>query len=147
MNAVVDERSFRMVDVHTAEQRSRNMRAIRAQDTKPEMLVRRYLHSRGFRYRLHDKALPGAPDVVFRGKMKAIFVNGCFWHSHSCPRGLVKPKTNSEFWVNKRDKTIARDQNVEMILFGRGWTVLTVWECELKSDNFGETILKFLESR
>jgi len=121
-----------MPDVHTSEQRSRNMRAIKSRDSRPEMIVRRLLHSNGYRYRLHDTALPGTPDIVFPAKRKVIFVNGCFWHSHACAHGQVAPATNAEFWANKRERTVARDQEKSEILLNLGWKVLVVWECQCR---------------
>src|SRR5688572_12051601 len=98
-----------MSDVHTPEQRSRNMSAIQSKDTKPEMIVRRLLHTNGYRYRLHDKRLPGRPDLVFPSRKKVIFVHGCYWHMHDCKYGRVKPKSNSEFWSAKRNSNVSRD--------------------------------------
>lgn len=112
-------------------QRSRIMRAVRRQDTAPELAVRRLLHAVGYRYRLHDRALPGSPDLVFSRRRKAIFVHGCFWHGHDCRTSLT-PKSRQEYWHAKIDRNRARDQlNVEK-LEEKGWTVLCVWECETK---------------
>lgn len=108
------------------------MSRIRGKDTKPEMLVRRLLHSSGYRYRVHVADLPGKPDIVFTRKRRVIFVNGCFWHSHDCRYGRVVPATNSEFWANKRDATVARDASKSASLEQLGWTVITVWECETR---------------
>ncbi|MFC8304855.1 very short patch repair endonuclease [Specibacter sp. NPDC057265] len=121
-----------MVDSMTPKQRSRTMSRIRGKDTKPEMLVRRMLFAAGYRYRLHAKDLPGTPDVVFRGRRRAVFVNGCFWHSHHCPGGTRKPGTNAEFWEAKRARTIERDREAIARLADLGWTSITVWECELR---------------
>ncbi len=121
-----------MVDSLTAEQRRRVMSRIRGKDTKPEMLVRRLLFAQGYRYRLHAKDLPGTPDLVFRGRHKAIFVNGCFWHSHSCSNGSHKPATNAEFWEAKRTRTVERDAQAVAALAARGWSSTTVWECQLR---------------
>ena len=120
-----------MVDSLSREQRSRVMSHIHSKDTKPEMLVRRLLFAQGYRYRLHAKDLPGTPDLVFRGRRLAVFVNGCFWHSHSCPNGTHKPATNAEFWEAKRSRTVERDQQALTSLAGLGWHTITVWECEL----------------
>ncbi len=120
-----------MVDVHTKEQRSFNMSRIRGGDTKPEMIVRSLVHSMGFRYRLHRKDLPGKPDIVLPRHKKIIFVHGCFWHSHNCKYGKVFPKTNSDFWENKRSETVLRDaRNIKALRAG-GWEVLVVWGCEV----------------
>lgn len=116
----------------TPKQRSRTMSRIRGKDTKPEMLVRRMLFAAGYRYRLHAKDLPGTPDLIFRGRRRAIFVNGCFWHSHHCPAGSRKPGTNAEFWEAKRSRTVERDQQALARLADLGWTSITVWECELR---------------
>ncbi|WP_427018978.1 very short patch repair endonuclease [Pseudarthrobacter sp. P1] len=116
----------------TPEQRHRTMSRIRGKDTKPEMLVRRILHTSGYGYRLHAKDLPGKPDIVFRGRRKVIFVNGCFWHSHSCPAGQHAPADNALFWAGKRQRTVQRDTEDNRLLIDAGWGVLTVWECEMK---------------
>ncbi|NKX52952.1 very short patch repair endonuclease [Arthrobacter mobilis] len=125
-----------MADVFTREQRSANMSRIRGKDTKPELMVRRLLHARGFRYRLHGRAaggqLPGKPDLVFASRRKVIFVNGCFWHSHHCKVGRHGPSSNVEFWEAKRARTVERDAAAAAALQQAGWEVLTVWECELK---------------
>lgn len=120
-----------MVDSLSREQRSRVMSHIHSKDTKPEMLVRRLLFAQGYRYRLHAKDLPGTPDLVFRGRRLAVFVNGCFWHSHICPNGTHKPATNAEFWEAKRTRTVERDEQALAALAGSGWRTVTVWECEL----------------
>ncbi|MFD1211909.1 very short patch repair endonuclease [Arthrobacter sp. GCM10027362] len=125
-----------MADVFTPEQRSANMSRIRGKDTKPELVVRRLLHARGFRYRLHGSAagstLPGKPDLVFAGRRKVIFVNGCFWHLHDCRVGRHGPSSNVEFWEAKRARSAERDAAANAALREAGWDVLTVWECELK---------------
>lgn len=107
------------------------MAAIRGADTKPEMLIRRGLHARGFRYRLRDRKLPGKPDIVLPKHRAVIFVNGCFWHGHDCP--LFRwPATRQEFWRTKITGNIERDaRNIDMLLVS-GWRVATVWECALK---------------
>ncbi|WP_035749856.1 very short patch repair endonuclease [Arthrobacter sp. 35W] len=115
----------------TPEQRHRTMSRIRGKNTKPEMVVRRLLHGSGYGYRLHAMDLPGRPDVVFRGRHKVIFVNGCFWHTHSCPSGQHAPANNAEFWAAKRLRTIERDAANLRLLQDRSWGVLTVWECEM----------------
>jgi len=121
-----------MTDVHTPEQRSQNMAAIRGKDTKPEIIVRAALHSLGYRFRLHRKDLPGTPDIVLPKYRTVIFVHGCFWHSHDCRYGRVTPATRSEFWSQKRAGTVARDQRKIEALKEHGWQVLTVWECETR---------------
>ncbi|TFD23803.1 very short patch repair endonuclease [Cryobacterium sp. TMT2-23] len=121
-----------MVDVLTPQQRRLNMSRIRSADTKPEMVVRRRLHALGYRYRLHVRDLPGSPDLVFPRRKRVVFVNGCFWHMHSCRFGQVKPATNSEFWEQKRLATVARDARNRADLVASGWGVMTVWECQLR---------------
>jgi DNA mismatch endonuclease, patch repair protein len=125
-----------MPDRLTREQRSWNMSRIRGKNTKPELLVRRLLHAKGYRYRLHGKSgsvrLPGNPDLVFAGRRKVIFVNGCFWHFHDCRAGQHAPKANAAFWEAKRSRTRERDDQQRRQLEASGWEVLTVWECELK---------------
>lgn len=134
-----------MVDVLTPEQRHLVISHIRNKDTKPEMIVRRLLHAQGYRYRLHAKDLPGKPDIVFRGRHKVIFVNGCFWHSHSCSNGQRQPKSNTDFWDKKRHRTVERDAQVESSLRAEGWDVLVIWECELRdSDALSTSFLSFL---
>ncbi|MFN0122693.1 MAG: very short patch repair endonuclease [Blastocatellia bacterium] len=121
-----------MTDVHTREQRHRNMSAIKGANTKPEMMVRSMAHGLGFRYRLHRKDLPGKPDLVFPSPRKVIFVHGCFWHMHDCRYGSVIPATNTEFWQNKRMSNVTRDQRNLRELKKTGWRVLVIWECETK---------------
>jgi DNA mismatch endonuclease, patch repair protein len=121
-----------MTDVHTPEQRSRNMAAIHNRDTKPEVRVRSLLHSMGFRFRLHRKDLPGKPDIVLAKHKTAIFVHGCFWHCHNCRWGAVVPKTRAEFWNNKRSGNVKRDRAKQASLEAKGWKVITVWECETR---------------
>jgi len=125
-----------MADSLTPERRSWNMSRIRGKNTKPELLVRRLLHAKGYRYRLHGTArggkLPGNPDLVFAGRRKVIFVNGCFWHFHDCRVGQHAPKSNAEFWDTKRSRTKARDAEQRQRLEDLGWEVLTLWECGIK---------------
>jgi DNA mismatch endonuclease (patch repair protein) len=135
------------VDVHSPQQRSRNMSAIRGKDTKPEMAVRSVAHALGYRYRLHRRDLPGVPDLVFPKLRKVINVHGCFWHMHTCRYGSVTPKTNAKFWQNKRSGNVARDRKVLKYLRTSGWQVLTVWECETKDlPILRERLQKFLET-
>ena len=110
------------------------MSRIRSKDTKPEMLLRTALHALGFRYRLHLGDLPGRPDLVFPGRKKVVFVNGCFWHVHACKYGRVSPATNAEFWETKRAATVARDARNVAELEALGWQVFTAWECELRTN-------------
>ena len=121
------------MDVHTPEQRSRNMAAIRSRNTKPEMIVRRMLCEIGLRYRLHRTNLPGKPDIVMPGRKVAIFVHGCFFHMHKCRYGRVVPATNAQFWQTKRSSNALRDKRNSRQLRKLGWVVLTLWECETKN--------------
>lgn len=124
------------------------MRRVKSKDTTPELFVRRLVHSLGYRYRLHRKDLPGRPDLVFPSRKKLIFVNGCFWHGHSCNRGSRLPKTNSEYWRNKINKNKMRDLKNIHSLRGLGWDVLVIWECEIKDKIKCEKILKcFLDKQ
>lgn len=108
------------------------MAAIHATDTKPEMIVRKYLFSHGFRYRLNHRRLPGRPDIVLRKYRTCIFVNGCFWHGHEGCRYFKMPKSNTEFWTAKVERNRERDKRVQRELAVMGWHCITVWECELK---------------
>ncbi len=123
-----------MADIKTPEERSRNMAAIRSSDTKPEMLVRRYLHSMGWRYGLHNKSLPGSPDIVMRRFKTVIFVHGCFWHGHENCKYYRLPKSNTEFWRDKVNNNRARDERDIEALLKLGWNVIIIWECELKTE-------------
>lgn len=107
------------------------MAGIRGKDTRPEMILRRGLHARGFRFRLHDRRLPGSPDLVFPGRRAAVFVHGCFWHGHACPLFRL-PATRQEFWRAKIEGNAARDKAAEAALLADGWRVFTIWECALK---------------
>ena len=111
--------------------RSAVMRAVRSKNTKPEMILRRLLHARGYRYRLHRKDLPGSPDLAFPGRRKAIFVHGCFWHGHDCRRGARQPKENAAYWRAKIDRNRARDRQAQEALRAQGWECLIVWECAI----------------
>ncbi|MDU8945993.1 very short patch repair endonuclease [Ovoidimarina sediminis] len=120
-----------MADVHDKATRSRNMAAIRGADTKPEMMIRRGLHARGFRFRLHDRTLPGRPDMIFPKYRAVLFVHGCFWHGHNCH--LFKwPGTREEFWREKIGANVVRDRASTEALREAGWRVGVVWECALK---------------
>jgi DNA mismatch endonuclease (patch repair protein) len=123
-----------MADSLTSAQRSVNMARIRARDTKPEMVVRRMLHRLGYRYRLHGKALPGKPDLVFTSRRKVIFVHGCFWHQHEATACLDgrKPKSNTDYWHPKLARNVERDQQHVEKLRAEGWCVLVVWDCEMR---------------
>ena len=118
-----------------ADTRSRTMRAVRSTGTGPELVVRRLVTDLGFRYRLHRADILGKPDLAFIGRRKLIFVNGCFWHGHGCQRGARMPKSNAEYWSAKIGRNVARDQHNVHELRRIGWTVMTIWECELKSSS------------
>lgn len=120
-----------MADTRTAKQRRRIMQAVRGKDTGPEMIVRRMLHRLGYRYRLHARNLPGKPDLVFPARRKAIFVHGCFWHGHGCPKGRL-PKSRLDFWVPKIERNRARDTSVLSRLSDLGWQTAVVWQCQTK---------------
>lgn len=119
-------------DVFDAATRSAVMRRVKGRDTTPELKVRRALTALGARYRLHRKDLPGSPDVVLPGRRLALFVHGCFWHGHDCPRGARVPRANRDYWVAKVKRNRARDALARNALESGGWRVETLWECELK---------------
>ena len=121
-----------MPDKLTREQRHRCMASIHSRDTKPEMTVRRYLHSRGFRYRVNVKGLPGSPDIVLRKYRTVIFIHGCFWHGHEGCRYFVMPKSNTDFWTRKIERNRERDQERRAQLRQMGWHTIVIWECQLK---------------
>lgn len=121
-----------MVDIVDKQTRSRMMSGIRGKNTQPEMLVRKYLHAKGFRYRLHDKKLPGSPDIVLRKYQLAIFVHGCFWHRHKGCRYATTPAQNRDKWRLKFKQNTERDQRQINQLIDMGWRVLVIWECVLK---------------
>lgn len=120
------------MDPLTKEQRHRNMAAIHSRNTKPELIVRKGLWRRGFRYRLNHKRLPGHPDLVLRRYHTCIFVNGCFWHGHEGCRYYRIPKTNTDFWLKKIKRNQERDRREQQLLAQMGWHCMTVWECQLK---------------
>lgn len=124
-----------MTDRLSREKRSWNMSRIRSKDTSPEMRVRSYLHKAGFRFRLHEKSLPGRPDIVLPKYRTVIFVHGCFWHRHLGCKLAYMPKTRVEFWREKFRHNVERDRVKKDQLLESGWTVLTVWECMSKDDN------------
>jgi len=121
-----------MSDTVAPDRRSWIMRQVKSEDTSPERLVRSLLHRLGYRFRLHRHDLPGSPDIVFPSRKKVIFVHGCFWHGHSCPRGARIPKTNTEYWMNKIARNKMRDRQRLEELRSLGWDALVVWECEIK---------------
>jgi len=117
----------------TPAQRSECMRRVKGRDTKPEMIVRRIVHGMGFRYRLHDARLPGRPDLVLPARGRVIFVHGCFWHLHRCPKGTMMPQARADYWLAKLSANQARDRAAIRKLRRSGWRVLVVWECELRN--------------
>jgi DNA mismatch endonuclease (patch repair protein) len=136
-----------MADPLSKAERSERMSRVRSRDTKPEMVVRRLLHRMGFRYRLHDRRLPGAPDLVFGPRRKAIFIHGCFWHRHSDPSCKLArlPKSRLDFWRPKLDANRARDIRIQSELDQMGWQYLVVWECELRHrEQLENKLLAFL---
>ena len=131
-------------DVHDKKTRSYNMSRIKGKDTKPEVMVRKYLFSRGFRYRKNDRRFPGTPDIVLPKYKTCIFVNGCFWHGHENCRYFVVPKTNTDFWMNKINRNIERDKENFDALRQTGWNVIVVWECQLKKDRRESTFTELV---
>ena len=119
-----------------SEQRSRNMSAIKSKNTKPEIAVRKLLHSMGYRFRLHRKDLPGSPDIVLPKYKTVIFVHGCFWHRHQNCKYASTPKTRQEFWEAKFRENINRDKLNQENLSSKGWKIIIVWECEIKDKDF-----------
>jgi DNA mismatch endonuclease, patch repair protein len=137
------------MDRLSEERRSWNMSRIRDRDTKPEMIVRRLVHTAGFHYRLHVRDLAGCPDLVFPRLRKVIFVHGCFWHRHRCANGQVMPETRAEFWKAKFEGNTARDSVARQQLRREGWKVLVVWECETRVRNLQRLqtrVVRFLRS-
>ena len=126
-----------MEDILTPEKRSWNMSRIKGKDTKPEVMLRSMLHKIGFRFLIHDKRLPGKPDITLPRYSTAIFVNGCFWHRHEKCKYAYNPKSRQNFWQDKFAKTVLRDQEKTEKLRQKGWRVLIVWECELEKNPQG----------
>lgn len=133
-----------MTDIVNKETRSRMMAGIRGKDTKPEMVLRRALHARGLRYRLHVKGIPGRPDLLFPKFKAAVFVHGCFWHRHDGCRYTTTPATRAEFWQSKFAANVARDTSVGDALAEAGWRVAIVWECALRKPDQVEAAVEVL---
>ena len=133
------------MDVHDKKTRSYNMSRIKGKNTKPEEIVRKYLFSKGFRYRKNDKQLPGTPDIVLPKYKTVIFVNGCFWHGHKGCRYFVVPKTNTDFWLDKINTNIERDKHKQEALKELEWNVVVVWECELKPKVMAQTLNELID--
>lgn len=134
-----------MADTHTKEVRSKNMAHIRSTNTKPEETTRKYLFSRGLRYRKNVRSLPGCPDIVLSKYKTVVFVNGCFWHMHDCGR-FVCPSTSREYWINKINRNVQRDEESRRLLFEQGWNVLIIWECQLKKKVAEQNLSKLYDS-
>jgi len=138
------------VDTLNPQERSERMARVRSKDTKPEMRVRRLVHALGYRYRLHDGKLPGRPDLVFPGRKRVVFVHGCFWHQHRCPRGARMPKSRPEFWRPKLEGNRRRDARVVRELRRLGWRALVVWECRTgpaDAARLADRLIRFLGPR
>ncbi|HOE83881.1 MAG TPA: very short patch repair endonuclease [Sphaerochaeta sp.] len=133
-----------MADCVSSDLRRRIMASIKAKDTRAELLVRRYLHRQGFRYRTNDRRLPGTPDIVLPKYRTVIFINGCFWHAHHGCSRYTLPTSNQEFWREKLAKNRERDQRTTALLLSQGWRVLVVWECELATRRLREETLSGL---
>ena len=139
---VTNENIFQIMDVHSKETRSYNMSRIKGKNTKPEILVRKYLFSQGFRYRLYCKDLPGKPDIVLPKYRTVIFIHGCFWHGHEECRYFVTPKTRTEWWIEKINANKENDKKNSKLLQKMGWNVIIIWECDLKKKEKEEILLK-----
>lgn len=128
-------------DVFSPEKRSAVMRRVKGKDTEPELAVRRILRTAGIGYRLGGAGLPGKPDLVMKGRRAAVFVHGCFWHGHNCPRGARQPKANADYWIAKIGRNRTRDAINAEALGAGDWRVITVWECAMKAPDFPDRLL------
>lgn len=136
------------MDTVSPKKRSQIMRRVRSVDTSPELIVRKLLHSLGYRFRLHRRDLPGKPDLVFPSRRKVMFIHGCFWHQHCCHRGNRLPSSNQEYWTRKLRGNVTRDRSNRHRLHKLGWSVFVVWECQTKKDNLpklANRLCKFLD--
>lgn len=132
-----------MADIWSIEKRSQVMSKIRSTNTRPEILLRKALFAKGYRYRIHCKAMPGKPDIVFAKYKTVVFVHGCFWHYHQdCREGRI-PSSNSKFWTEKLSKNVSRDLKHQEALKNQGWTVLVIWECEIEKQL--QTVIERIE--
>ena len=129
------------MDSITKLQRSKNMTAIKSKNTKPELVIRKLLHSKGYRYKIHDKKLPGKPDIVMPKLKVVVNVHGCYWHYHGCNKSNI-PKTQTRYWLNKLENNKKRDFQNKRKLIKLGWKVIDVWECTLKKKNLDKTLNK-----
>lgn len=133
-----------MADNHTKEIRSMNMSHIRSTNSKPEEIVRKYLFSKGLRYRKNVRTLPGKPDIVLKKYKTVVFVNGCFWHKHDCGR-FVMPSSNTEYWEKKINGNVERDKTNTALLEEQGWRVIVIWECQLKNKVREDNLIKLYD--
>jgi DNA mismatch endonuclease, patch repair protein len=133
-----------MTDIFSKKKRSQIMSKITGKNTKPELIIRKLLFSEGYRYRLHRKNLPGNPDIVFPGRKKVIFINGCFWHQHNCKRAAL-PETNKSFWQNKLEGNVKRDKKNLLELKKLGWSYLIIWQCKIKKENLDKQLIVIKE--
>jgi DNA mismatch endonuclease (patch repair protein) len=133
-----------MPDVHDTATRSYNMSRVKSKNTKPELLVRSFLHARGFRFKLHDKALPGSPDLVLPRYKTVIFIHGCFWHGHKGCKYFSVPQTRTEWWLNKIHTNVNNDTKAVKSLKKAGWRIITIWGCQLKPVKVEKTLQKLL---
>lgn len=136
-----------MADVHDKKTRSFNMSRIKSKDTKPEMLIRKFLFSKGLRYRLHDKKLPGKPDLVFPKYKTVIFVNGCFWHGHKNCVYFRLPKTKTQWWKDKIGKNISNDISNQIKLTEMGYKVINIWECDIKNKSIYSRLVRDVKKK
>jgi DNA mismatch endonuclease (patch repair protein) len=134
-----------MTDVHEPHVRSYNMSRIRSKNSKPELVVRKFLHANGLRFRLHDNKLPGKPDIVLKKYRTVIFVHGCFWHGHEGCRYFVIPKSNTHFWVEKITNNKTRDHLSINALKKNKWKVIELWECQIKSQQREKVLINILK--
>lgn len=132
-----------MADSLSPEKRSWNMSRIKNKDTSIEIKVRRFLYSKGFRYRINVKNLPGKPDIVLRKYKTVIFINGCFWHRHENCKDATTPKSRTDFWLEKFNKNVGNDKKHTNILISDGWNVIILWQCEIEK-NFEATMSRLL---
>jgi DNA mismatch endonuclease (patch repair protein) len=137
--------NFEMADKHSKEVRSYNMSRIRSKNTGPEMLVRKCLFANGFRYRVHDKSLPGTPDIVLRKYNTIIFINGCFWHGHSKCKYFKIPATRTEWWAQKINRNREKDKESITKLKKLKWNIVVIYECQLKKNKFELTLEKLVD--
>lgn len=133
------------MDVHDPHTRSYNMSRIRGKDTKPELLIRKFLFAHGFRFRLHAAKLPGKPDIVLPKYKTVIFVNGCFWHGHENCKYFVLPKTRTDWWKDKIEKNILNDTLKQTQLIKLGYNVIIIWECEIKNKSIFTSLIKLIK--